>query len=115
MGSVLTFLDYLDHTGLWIQIRDAIDPMLGAGTISQGDLAARFVSRRSDNEIGTFYREEFEKLVPRSSWRSDQFLDDGSSILADASLHSCTIFAAREVRQILDTQAAQQANPTPQT
>lgn len=111
LNSVLTFLDYLDHSGLWTQMRDTIDSMLDAGTIRQGDLAARFVSLRSDNQISAFHREEFENLVPRSSWRSDQFLDDLPSILDDASLDSCAIFAAREVRQILDAQAAQQANP----
>ncbi|USI93109.1 KAP family P-loop NTPase fold protein [Rhodococcus pyridinivorans] len=113
LNSVLTFLDYLDHTKLWPQLRDRIDPMLDTGTITQGDLAARFVSIYSNDEIGEFRVNEFDKLIPRASWRADQFSADTTTTLHDTTLASCAIHAARQVRKILDAQAAQQANPAP--
>ncbi|KSZ55984.1 hypothetical protein Z045_25825 [Rhodococcus pyridinivorans KG-16] len=104
MSQVLTFLDYLDDE-MWTQIRERIDPMLDARTITQGDLAARFVSTFSEEDINKFHRDEFEKLVPFASWRSDQFPeDDTSSLLEDTTLESLAIYAARIVRPILEAQ-----------
>lgn len=106
-SSVLTFLDYLDKADMWPQIREEIDPKLAAGTITQGDLAARFVSIHSDEDINRFYQEEFEKLVPRASWRADQFPDDDTQTLHNTTLESCAIYASHTVRPIIEAQQSE--------
>lgn len=50
--AALTFVDYLDEE-MWAQIRRTIDPMIGSGKITQGDLAARFVSAFSERDINS--------------------------------------------------------------
>ncbi|MBM4567225.1 hypothetical protein GS441_17770 [Rhodococcus hoagii] len=100
----LTFVGYLDEE-MWEQMRQIIDPMIRSGGITQGDLAARFVSTYSEQEIRSFHREEFEKLVPRESWRADQFPeDDGTLPLEDTTLVSLAMYAARVVRPILEAE-----------
>lgn len=103
--SILGTVHFFDDQ-MWTQLRDSLVPHLENGSITHGELAARFVTISPADRHHEFCQKDFAFLIPQESWELDQFpLDDDADVdVADPSLANRMVYAAKAIRKVLASQ-----------